>query len=140
MAVIKYNESELKLLARLMRAEAEGEGELGMLLVGNVAVNRVRARCLDFKDITTITQMLYQHPGGFESTLNSYFYQAARSIDIRLAKRSVNGERFSPATYALWFYKSENGSCQAKWWGQWNSGIYKSHCFYAPVEGENCYI
>ena len=48
MAVIKYNESELKLLARLMRAEAEGEGELGMLLVGNVAVNRVRARCLDF--------------------------------------------------------------------------------------------
>ena len=48
MAVIKYNESELKLLARLMRAEAEGEGELGMLLVGNVAVNRVRARCLDY--------------------------------------------------------------------------------------------
>ena len=36
MAVIPYNEKEVKLLARLMRAEAEGEGQLGMLMVGNV--------------------------------------------------------------------------------------------------------
>lgn len=41
MAVIAFNAKELDLLARLMRAEAEGEGQLGMLLVGNVAVNRV---------------------------------------------------------------------------------------------------
>ena len=36
------------MLARLMRAEAEGEGELGMLMVGNVGVNRVRGDCMDF--------------------------------------------------------------------------------------------
>ena len=42
-AVIKYNDAELDLLARLMRAEAEGDGQLGMLLVGNVGVNRVRS-------------------------------------------------------------------------------------------------
>ena len=53
MAVIKYNEAEVKLLARLMRAEAEGEGNLGMLMVGNVGVNRVRARCYEFKKITS---------------------------------------------------------------------------------------
>ncbi|MDX5475108.1 MAG: cell wall hydrolase, partial [Bacillaceae bacterium] len=41
MAVIKHNEEDVKLLARLMRAEAEGEGQLGMLMVGNVGVNRV---------------------------------------------------------------------------------------------------
>ena len=39
----------MDLLARLMRAEAEGDGQLGMLLVGNVGVNRVLADCLDFK-------------------------------------------------------------------------------------------
>ncbi|MGO4107708.1 hypothetical protein AB4Y93_08375 [Paenibacillus sp. YAF4_2] len=32
MAVIKVNDEQMKMLARLMRAEAEGEGELGMLM------------------------------------------------------------------------------------------------------------
>ena len=138
MSVVAYNTQELKLLARLMRAEAESEGSLGMLMVGNVGVNRVLANCLDFKDITTVYKMVFQRPGGFEATLNSYFYQAARQSDIKLAKRSLKGERFDPATKALWFYNSP-GDCSAQWWGQWNSGRYKSHCFYAPVESENCY-
>ncbi len=138
MAVIACNQNEIKLLARLMRAEAEGEGNLGMLMVGNVGVNRVRAKCLDFKNITSIYQMVYQHPGGFESTLKSYFYQAARPQDIKLAERVINGERFYPATKALWFYNSNEG-CEAKWFGQWNTGKYKKHCFYSPIESENCY-
>ena len=49
--VVKTNENYTALLARLMRAEAEGEGELGMLMAGNVGVNRVLANCLDFRDI-----------------------------------------------------------------------------------------
>jgi N-acetylmuramoyl-L-alanine amidase len=138
MSVVSYNEQELKLLARLMRAEAEGEGALGMLMVGNVGVNRVLANCLDFKDITSIYKMVFQRPGGFEATLNSYFYQSARQSDIKLAKRSLKGERHAPATKALWFY-STTENCSAQWWGQWNSGRYKSHCFYAPVDSENCY-
>ena len=40
MAVVKHTKAEIKLLARLMRAEAESEGKKGMLCVGNVAVNR----------------------------------------------------------------------------------------------------
>lgn len=138
MAVIGYNKQEVKLLARLMRAEAEEDGKTGMLLVGNVGVNRVRANCLDFKNITSITQMINQHPGGFESTLYSYFYLPARESEIKLAKRVINGERFSPATRSLWFYASDYG-CKANWYGQWNTGKYKSHCFYAPLVSENCY-
>ncbi|GAA3318524.1 hypothetical protein GCM10020331_021680 [Ectobacillus funiculus] len=49
MGVIPYTEEHVKLLARLMRAEAEGEGKQGMLMVGNVGVNRVLSDCLDFK-------------------------------------------------------------------------------------------
>ncbi len=60
MAVIKATEEDVKLLARLIRAEAEGEGKLGMLMVGNVAVNRVRSRCLDFEDINSIRRMVFQ--------------------------------------------------------------------------------
>ena len=138
-SVVAHNEEEVKLLARLMRAEAESDGSLGMLMVGNVGINRVLARCLDFTDINSIEKMVFQRPGGFEATLFPYFYQAARSIDIRLARRCIKGERFHPATYSLWFYNAGNESCSAKWWDQWNSGRYKSHCFYSPVESENCY-
>lgn len=139
MAVVAHNEAEVKLLARLMRAEAESEGKLGMLMVGNVGVNRVRANCLDFVNIRSIQQMVFQRPGGFESTLYSYFYQAAREADIQLARRCISGERFHPATFALWFYNSFGEDCRAQWFGQWNSGRFKSHCFYAPVESENCF-
>ena len=139
MAVIGYNNQELKLLARLMRAEAESDGKKGMLLVGNVVVNRALANCLDFKKINTIEKAVLQKPGGFEATSKSYFYQAARQQDITLAKRVLNGERFSPGERALWFYNSFGEPCMEKWWNQWNSGKYKSHCFYAPLESENCY-
>src|SRR5690625_3771332 len=120
-AVIKANSEDVKLLARLMRAEAEGDGELGMLMVGNVGVNRVRDNCLDFGDIRSIPDMVYQRPGGFEATLKGYFYQRAREADIRLARRAVKGERFHPATNALWFFRPD-GSCPAQWYNQWNSG------------------
>ena len=43
MAVVKHNSADLDLMARLLRAEAEGEGQQGMLLVGNVGINRIRA-------------------------------------------------------------------------------------------------
>ena len=136
MAVIRANSEHLKLLARLMRAEAEGDGELGMLMVGNVGVNRVRANCLDFRNIRTIPQMVYQRPGGFEATTKGYFYQRARESDIRLARRVVNGERFHPASYALWFFRP-SGDCPATWYNQRNTGRYKSHCFFSP-SAEDC--
>lgn len=94
MGVIAYNEADVKLLARLMRAEAEGEGQQGMLMVGNVGVNRVRGNCLDFKKIRNLRQMVYQNPGGFEATQKGYFYQRAREQDIALARRTIQGQRF----------------------------------------------
>lgn len=133
MAVISYNEEDIKLLARLIRAEGESEGNLGMLMVGNVGVNRIRASCLEFENIRTVTQMVYQSPGGFEAVRKGYFYQGARQNEINLARRVVKGERFHPSTYSLWFFKPI-GVCPAQWYNQWNSGRYKSHCFYTPTQ------
>ncbi len=134
-AVIQYTSSDVSLLARLMRAEAEGDGRLGMLLVGNVGVNRVLGNCLDFNGITSIQQMVFQSPGGFEATQHGYFYQAARSQDKRLARRVINGERFNPAANSLWFFKPLD-VCPAQWFNQWNTGRYKAHCFFAPTPTE----
>ncbi|GIP59439.1 cell wall hydrolase [Paenibacillus sp. FSL W8-0186] len=136
MAVIKANSEDVRLLARLMRAEAEGEGELGMLMVGNVGVNRILGNCLDFRDIRTMNQMVFQSPGGFEAPQKGYFYQRARDSDIRLARRVVNGERTWPASNALWFFRPE-GECPGTWYNQQNTGRFKAHCFFSPTF-ENC--
>lgn len=136
MAVIKANSEDIRTLSRLMRAEAEGEGEQGMLMVGNVGVNRVRGNCLDFKNIRSIPDMVYQSPGGFEATQKGYFYQKSRERDIRLAQRIVNGERVHPASNALWFFRP-SGDCPDTWYNQANTGRYKAHCFFAPTT-EDC--
>ena len=136
LAVIRTNSGDTQLLARLMRAEAEGEGDQGMLMVGNVGVNRVRGDCLDFRNIRSINDMVYQNPGGFEATQKGYFYQRARDRDIRLAERVINGERFWPASNALWFFRPE-GDCPATWYNQANTGRFKAHCFFTPTY-EDC--
>lgn len=132
---INPTEKGVALLARLMRAEAEGDGKLGMLMVGNVGVNRVVADCLDFTQLTTVRDMVYQRPGGFEATLHGYFYQRAREMDKNLARKVIKGGRYHPASYALWFFAPENG-CPVEWFGQRNVGRYKSHCFFAPLSSE----
>lgn len=136
MAVIKANSEDVRLLARLIRAEAEGEGEPGMLMVGNVGVNRIRVDCLDFRDIRSMRDMVFQNPGGFEATQKGYFYQRARDADIRLARRAINGERTWPASYALWFFRPV-GDCPDTWYNQQNSGRYRAHCFFSP-SGDDC--
>ncbi|WEG13057.1 cell wall hydrolase [Pullulanibacillus sp. KACC 23026] len=134
MAVIQYNESDVDLLARLMRAEAEDQGDLGELLVGNVGVNRVRADCLDFEDVRTISQMVYQSPGGFEATQHSYFYQRARENEKKLARNVLKGLRYHPAEYSLYYYRPASGAeCRTQWFGQYNAGRFKDHCFYVTT-------
>lgn len=134
--IVKYTNKELELLARLMRAEATGEGNLGMLMVGNVGINRVLANCLTFKNITTISKMIFQSPGGFSGSSSPLFYGNPTELEKSLARRVIRGEYYYPATNALWFYApSNNEPCKQTWWDQKLSGRYKNHCFYAPDPG-----
>lgn len=134
--IVKYTTKEKELLARLMRAEAVGEGNLGMLMVGNVGINRVLADCLTFKDIRSISDMVYQSPGGFSGTSSSLFYGNPTAKESELAERVIRGEYYYPATNALWFYALKAGvSCSSTWWGQDFVGKYKNHCFYKPDPG-----
>lgn len=134
--LVSYTTKELDLLARLMRAEAVGEGDLGMLMVGNVAVNRALADCLTFKNIRTISDVVYQSPGGFAGVTSSLFFSTATTKEKELANRVLRGEYYYPATNALWFYApTGNNSCVSLWYEQRLSGRYKSHCFYIPYPG-----
>lgn len=136
MAIIKYTDKERDLLARLMRAEAIGEGDLGMLMVGNVGINRIISDCLTFSDVRSISDMIYQNPGGFSGKDSPLFFSNPTTAQRNLANRVIKGEYFHPATNALWFYApGTNVSCKSTWWDQSLAGRYKNHCFYKPARG-----
>ena len=136
MSIINYTTKEKELLARLMRAEALGEGDLGMLMVGNVIINRIIGDCLTFKKIRSITDDVYKSTGGFSGIYSSLFVGSPTTKELQLADRILRGEYYHPATNALWFYAPKKGAtCLALWYDQRNSGRYKSHCFYIPYEG-----
>ena len=133
--LIKYTDKELDLCARLMRAEALSEGELGMLMVGNVIVNRAIANCLDFKNVRSITDAIYQK-NAFVGVNSNLFNSKSTTKEKELAKRVLKGEYYHPATNALWFYSPKKGEeCKETWFKQRNTGRYKGHCFYAPDPG-----
>jgi len=134
--LINYNTKELDLVARLMRAEALGEGNLGMLMVGNVIVNRAIANCLTFKNIRSLYDVVYQNPGGFSGVNSSLFYKGATKQEKELAERCLRGEYYYPATHSLWFYApGTNQNCKKTFYSQELAGKYKNHCFYRPESG-----
>lgn len=133
---VKYINSDIDLVARMMRAEAEGEGNQGMLYVGNVIVNRVIAECPDFKDLRTINDVIYQVQGGnysFEAVQKgNMFYQRARPNERRLAKLTLDYWRQHPAKFALWYF-NPYAPCPPTWYDQPFTGQFKNHCFYEPA-------
>lgn len=133
--LINYSTKELDLCARIMRAEALAEGDLGMLMVGNVVVNRAIANCLDFTNVRTITDVIYQK-NQFSGTKSSLFQSSSTTKEKELAKRVLKGEYYHPATNSLYFYAPKTGdNCKNTWFGQNYSGRYKNHCFYEPKSG-----
>lgn len=133
--IIKYTTKELELLARIMRSEALNEGNLGMLMVGNVVVNRTIADCLTFKNVRTLTDVIYQK-NQFSGTKTPLFNGSPTTTEKNLAKRVLRGEYYHPATNALWFYAPpQNINCKTTWYDQNYSGRYKNHCFYKPNTG-----
>ncbi|MED3882915.1 cell wall hydrolase [Priestia megaterium] len=140
MTRVKYRSSDIDLIARMMHAEAVGEGKLGMLMVGNVIVNRTAVDCLDFKDLRTIRDVIFHVQGGnysFEAVQKgSLFYRPARDVERRLARQVVNYWRQQPSKYALWYFNPP-AACPSTWYGQPFSGQFKQHCYYEP-EASTC--
>lgn len=138
MARVKHTDKDVDLVARMMRAEAEGEGRLGMLMVGNVIVNRAVADCLDFKDVRTIRDVIFQVQGGnysFEAVQKgNLFYNPAREVERKLARKTLTFWREHPSKYSLWYF-NPYGPCPPTWYGQPFAGQFKDHCYYEPQAG-----
>ena len=133
---IKYKNSDIELLARIMRAEALGEGQTGMLLVGNVIVNRAKAQCKPFKNLKTIEDVVYKK-GQFEGVGTPLFKSSPTSEEKRLAKMCLDYYTKWPAKNALFFKNpGKNVACPKKFHGDF-IGKYKQHCFFGSEDKVN---
>ena len=138
MSRIPFNSKDVSLLARIMRAEALGEGVFGMKLVGNVVVNRVIATCGPFKKASSIEKAIYQK-GQFEGVGTRLFNQTPTSHEKKLAKNCLDYYTKWPAKGALFFKNPGKGvKCPNTFYGKL-IGRYKNHCFFGPEIGlKNC--
>ena len=137
MARVTYTDREVTLLAQIMKAEALGEGEEGMLLVGNVIINRVVANCDVFRNTRTITEVVYQK-NAFSGVGTPLFNEPVNTMQKQLAMRCIEGYRNEPAYNALWFKNpGTNVACPSTFFGNL-SGRYKKHCFYNPSYSLKC--
>lgn len=134
---ITYTDQEVTLLAQLMKSEALGEGDLGMLLVGNVVINRVVASCDVFRNTRTITEVVYQK-NAFSGVGTPLFNEPVNTKQRELALRCIEGYRNEPAYNALWFKNpGRDVDCPSTFYGNL-AGRYKQHCFYNPGLSLNC--
>ena len=118
-------------MARIMRAEALGEGDVGMLLVGNVIVNRAIAQCGPFKKIKTIRGVIYQK-SQFEGVGTPLFNKTPTTQEKNLPKKCLDYNTKWPAKKALFFKNPGKGvSCPKTFFGPF-IGRYKQHCFFGP--------
>ncbi len=134
---VRYRESDVSLLGRLMRSEAQGEGNFGMKLVGNVVINRAVAQCSPFRKLNTIESVIMQK-NAFEGTKTPLFQAGATTLERRLAQDCIKFWRANPAYAALYFQAPGKGKpCKTRFWGKLE-GRYKNHCFYSSDSDEDC--
>ena len=101
--VIKYSDSDVKLLSRLITAEAGGESYDAMLSVGAVVVNRVQSSQFP----TNISGVINERSNGyyqFTPVMNGMINKVATSDAIKAASESLKGT--DPTNGALYFFDS----------------------------------
>lgn len=88
----------ISLLARIIEAEARGEGFKGKLAVGNVIVNRIKAD--GFPD--ELQAVIYQ-PRQFQPVSNGAIYNTPSKQSVRASIEVIQGERVLPENVLFFF-------------------------------------
>ncbi len=129
--------NELELLARLIKCEAGGEGDIGMRAVASVVMNRVNQSKGEYGRYNTITDVVFA-PRQFECATNqpqSVFNIAPESIHYSIADWAINGGRLNETADALWFFNPYSETCRSNFPN--NNGYLRTrignHCFYSPT-------
>lgn len=95
-----YNETDLYWLSRIISAESQGESLKGQIAVGNVVLNRIKAK--EFPD--TVKDVVFDTKDGtqFEPVSNKTVYNAPTARSVAAAKAALTGTRV--VGNCLYFY------------------------------------
>ncbi|MGN0451498.1 MAG: spore cortex-lytic enzyme [Acutalibacteraceae bacterium] len=101
-----YSSSDYDLLARIISAEARGEGYLGQVAVGAVILNRIEHP--SFPD--TLSGVIYQK-GAFSCLDDGQFYEPVADSAYSAARDAING--LDPSGGAIYYYNPSTAT--SKW-------------------------
>ncbi len=99
----KYSSNDVTLLAKLIAAEARGEGYTGQVAVGAVVLNRVKHS--SFPD--TVSGVIYQK-GAFSAVNDSNWSTAPNETSRKAAQDCING--WDPSGGAIYYYNPKKTS------------------------------
>ncbi len=130
-SVMDVTKEEIKMLERIVEAEASGEDMKGKILIANVIFNRIEDE--EFPD--TIEDVIFQKVNGdyqFSPISDERYWSVTVSKDTKKAvQRALEGEDYSEG--ALYFVaKKRTKSSSAKWFDQRLEWLFKhgGHDFY----------
>ena len=136
-----------ELMARLIRCEAEGEGENGMQAVATVVMNRVRIAYGEYQRVNQgDLRRVIEQPGQFSCLLSviggvpntqNVWVKSPAPVHYRIADWAINGGIHSGAGVdSLWYMNPFIPQCPNFFpynrTGYWFTRI-NQHCFYNPT-------
>mgnify|MGYP000002603057 FL=1 len=138
--------SARELFARMIRCEAEGEGDNGMKAVATVIMNRVHVPYGEYMrvcqgDLRKVLLQPYQFTCAMETVYGQYNPQniyniPAREIDYEIADWALAGNKHRGAGECLWYYNPFSETCNTYFPPTGTGVLYNrigQHCFYSPT-------
>ena len=107
-AAASYHESEIRMLARLVYAEARGEPYVGKVAVAAVVLNRVKSPVFP----NTISGVIYQ-AGAFDCVADGQINLEPDSDSIRAARDAMNG--WDPTGGCVYYYNPATATSAWIW-------------------------
>lgn len=120
-AASSYQESEIRVLARLVNGEARGEPYIGQVAVAAVVLNRVKSSAFP----NTISGVVFQ-TGAFDAVWDGQFDLEPTANAIRAARDAMNG--WDPTGGCLYYYNPATATSSWIWTRQVQLSIGK-HAF-----------
>lgn len=103
-----YQESEVRVLARLVSGEARGEPYVGQVAVAAVVLNRVKSPAFP----NTISGVIFQ-TGAFDAVWDGQFDMEPTENSVRAARDALNG--WDPTGGCLYYYNPSTATNSWIW-------------------------
>ena len=107
-AASTYQESEVRILARLVSGEARGEPYVGQVAVAAVVLNRVKSPSFP----NTISGVIFQ-TGAFDAVWDGQFDMEPTENSVRAARDALNG--WDPTGGCLYYYNPSTATNSWIW-------------------------